>query len=91
MLFTIDKSLELGMGEYRLIGFTDDQLSRNELSPKATQLQNKTIVLVHLRRPDFRKPEPDKDHWVDLLKDTQWENEQGEDFELPDEFLNDSE
>lgn len=83
MLFTVDKMLTMGVGEYRMIGFTDDKLSRNGLDPKANQLQNKTMVLVHLRRPDFRKPMPDRNHWADIVQDNEWEDEQVDPFEHP--------
>lgn len=76
MLFTIDKVMTLGKGEYRMIGFTNDQLSKNILSPNANQLQNKTMVLVHLRRPQLRDAKRDRDHWSDFVIDTDLEFEE---------------
>ena len=84
MLFTIDKSMTLGLGEYRMIGFTDEKLSQNQLDPNANQLQTKTMVLVHLQRPEFPKPERDKNHWVDFVVDSDLEFEQENEFELND-------
>jgi hypothetical protein len=87
MLFAINKKLALGKGEYRMIAFTEDRLSSNELAPKATQLQYMTMVLAHLRRPKLAEPAPDVDHWVDLIVDFDLEfgDEEGEDFEFLDE------
>lgn len=81
MLFTIDKTMTLGVGEYRMIGFTNDQLSRNVLSPNANQLQNKTMVLVHLQRPAIRNAQRDVDHWANFIvkSDLEFEEERERD------------
>lgn len=67
MLYAIDQSLGLGRGDFRLIAFTENKLSNNQLSPKATQIQRMTMVLVHLRRGNLIPAKPDKNTWIDFV------------------------
>lgn len=89
MLFAIDRSLDLSKGEYRLIGFTDEQLSLNELTPKATQIQRMTMVLVHLKRPLQTAPRPDFNSWLDFVVDSDLKRESDKEFDFLDEPLMD--
>ena len=76
MLVGLKDSLAMGLGEDRLIGFTDQQVSKNKLIPQPTQLQQLTLVLVHLNRSPLLPAAPDKNHWASFI------NDQDFDFQL---------
>ena len=73
MLVGIKDSLRLGLGEDRLIGFTDQQISKNKLIPQATQLQQLTLVLVHLNRSPLLPAAPDENHWASFINDQEFD------------------
>ena len=83
MLVGLKDSLPLDLGEDRLIGFTDQKISNNELIPEATQVKQLTLVLVHLNRSQFLPAEPDDNHWASFINDPEFEFEL--DFELDSE------
>ena len=76
MLVGLKDSLAMGLGEDRLIGFTSQQVSKNKLIPQPTQLQQLTLVLVHLNRSPLLPAAPDKNHWASFI------NDQDFDFQL---------
>ena len=69
MLVGLKDSLAMGLGEDRLIGFTSQQVSKNKLIPQPTQLQQLTLVLVHLNRSPLLPAAPDENHWASFIDD----------------------
>lgn len=85
MLMALKDSLPLGLGEDRLIGFTDQKISKNELIPQATQVKQRTLVLVHLNRSPLLQAAPDENHWASFVNDRDFE------FDLNDAELSEEE
>jgi hypothetical protein len=49
LFHAVSKNLQLGSGEYRLIGYTDQAVGTTSIVPAATQTNRRTLVVVHLR------------------------------------------
>ncbi|MFT5524194.1 MAG: hypothetical protein ACI9HK_002145 [Pirellulaceae bacterium] len=46
-------------GESRLVGYTDVDLPGFDIEPRVSQSQVRTMVLVHLDRPQYKAPRQD--------------------------------
>lgn len=66
-IFDAVTALTLSQGEVRLIGSTDQPLGQTKFDPKATRNDRQTLVVVHLRRPDLKPAERDKNSAQDFL------------------------
>ncbi len=91
MLFGIKSHLQMGPGEDRLIGFTGKKITENQLIPKATQLHQLTLVLVHLNRSPLLKAVPDKNHWGSFLRPEDFDFEFSEKSKEAEEAEDDEE
>ncbi len=54
------RQLQLDPGEFRLIGWLDQQLPGLQVTPQASQLTARTLVLAHLREAPLPPPESDE-------------------------------
>ena len=70
--------LALAKGEVRLIGVTDEQVGNNVFQPAATQTQQQTLVVVHLKRPPLPEARPDANAIEDFggNSNLDWEEEE---------------
>ncbi len=73
--------LDLENGEFRLLGWTEQKVSRATIRPSATQSKSKTMVLVHLQRPQLERPPREPSIYSDYTKlsDDEDEDEDEED------------
>jgi hypothetical protein len=70
----VAKNLAVAPGEMRLMGVTNQAIGANDFSPAATQSQQQTLVVVHLKRPPLPVAVADQNSLVDLLSksDLDW-------------------
>lgn len=61
MFDVIAEQLLLSPGEMRLIGYTEEPISRSVVEPQATQIRQANLVVVHLQPHPFRPFQPDRD------------------------------
>ncbi len=61
----ITKSLQLAPGEVRLLGHTTEPLTKSTLEPRATQVRQATLIVVHLRPCPMPPLQPDVDTMFD--------------------------
>lgn len=76
-IFDAVTNLTLSRGEARLIGSTEQPLGQTKFDPEATRNDRQTLVVVHLRRPDFKPAERDQNSAQDFLpiSDLDWNKE----------------
>jgi hypothetical protein len=76
-IFDALTNLTLSAGEVRLIGSTDQPLGQTKFEPEATRNDRQTLVVVHLRRPDLKPAERDKNSAQDFVpvSDLDWKKE----------------
>jgi hypothetical protein len=72
--------LTLSPGEYRLIGATDQRLGHTVFNPKSTQVDQQTLVVIHLKRPPLPSASPDLNAYEDFVSrsNLDWEREEKE-------------
>ncbi len=77
MLDVVLNNLALAPGEYRLIGSTGQRLGKTVFDPESTQIDQQTLVVAHLKMPDFPIAGPDLNSYEDFGKNTSfdWEKE----------------
>ena len=63
---TIAGKLMFEPGEYRLIGSMNQPVGSTNFIPTATRTINRTLFLVHLRKPALSPARPDKNCYIDL-------------------------
>ncbi len=63
----ISEQMVLGVGEIRMLGQTDQEVSAVRLKPAATQNKTATLVLVHLKLSDFPPAVPDENTIYDFI------------------------
>lgn len=61
MFDVIAEQLLLSPGEMRLIGYTEEPISRTVMEPQATEIRQANLVVVHLHPHPFRQLQPDCD------------------------------
>lgn len=66
MLEVATETLELGRGEMRLVGWTDQELGGISIDPVASQTVQRTLVVVHLAFGEFMTAERDVNTWHDF-------------------------
>ena len=67
---SVSKNLALAPGEVRLVAITNQQIGNNAFSPASTQTNEQTLVVVHLRRPDFLPARPDVNSTADYTTES---------------------
>ena len=72
------RGTRLQSGDVRLVGWTDGVVPGLTISPRASQTQARTVVLVHLRHGPLPPPTPD----VNLSADVREEDGFGDDLNL---------
>ena len=84
MFDNVMQRLEMGKGECRLIGATQQRLGRTRFEPDATQSDVQTLVLAHLKRPPLPPAKRDLNAYIDFTgkSNLDYENEN----QLLDEF-----
>ncbi len=60
------RGLLLRPGDTRLIGWSDQTLPARTVSPAASQVNSRTLFLVHLKFGRLPDPEPDRNCWADI-------------------------
>ncbi len=83
LLQVVVRNLNLAPGEVRLIGATEQQLGNTRFEPESTQIEQQTLVLVHLQRPPPGPARPDVNRLADVSDATtslDWEELQKEMF-----------
>ena len=60
MFDKVISNLSIGQGEYRLIGSTVEKVGKTTFVPNSTQVDQQTLVVVHLRRPELAKAKRDR-------------------------------
>ena len=81
MIFqTVARNLELAVGEMRLMAITNQPIGNNLLSPRSTQSQQQSLVVVHLKRPPLPAARGDTNAIEDFFSrsDQDWLAEQAE-------------
>ncbi|MDA7951012.1 MAG: hypothetical protein MPJ24_05935 [Pirellulaceae bacterium] len=68
------EQLELGRGESRLIGWTDEPLSPVQADPGGAEIYSQTFVLAHLEYSSWKRPGPDKNLLADVKKEQERRN-----------------
>ena len=63
---TVANNFALAPGECRMIGLTDQRLGRTKFDPDATQTDQQTLVVVHLKQPPLPDAKRDKNALVDF-------------------------
>ncbi len=66
MFDTVVENLVLAPGECRMIGLTDQRLGRTKFDPDATQTDQQTLVVAHLKQPPLPAAKRDKNALVDF-------------------------
>jgi len=79
MLDALATKLEVGVGQSRMIGWFDDDIGQATIDPKATQTQNKSVLLVHLNYKKLVDPPVEKGVYSDYAKIDFDEDEDEED------------
>jgi len=83
VLDNVIKHLALSPGEYRMIGSTSQRLGATKFDPESTQVDQKTLVVVHLQQPDLPLAKRDVNGYEDYASsrsNLDWEREE-EEFE----------
>jgi hypothetical protein len=62
------RGLDFGLGETRLIGWTDQEFPGTEVVPAAAQTVHRTMFLVHLNRGQFPAAHPDVNRRADFVR-----------------------
>lgn len=68
LLSVVLDDLELGKGEVRLLGVTDQPIGGTRLDPESTQTTTQTLVVAHLRQPDLPPAQRDLNSVLDFNK-----------------------
>jgi len=68
LLSVILDNLELGRGEIRLLGISDQQIGETRFVPESTQSTTQTLEVAHLRQPDLPLAQPDLNSVLDFSK-----------------------
>jgi len=66
MFDAVANHLQLGPGEVRLLGVTDQAISLGKLKPEATQTRRQTLVVVHLNPPKLPPAQRDVNTYADV-------------------------
>ena len=74
--------LELGKGEVRLLGISDQQIGGTRFDPQSTQTTTQTLVVAHLRQPDLPPAQRDLNSVLDF---TQAKSPLSEDYNFTEE------
>ncbi len=53
LLSVVLDDLELGKGEIRLLGASDQRIGKTRFDPESTQTTTQTLIVAHLRQPDL--------------------------------------
>jgi hypothetical protein len=56
----IIRSSELSPKEYILVGWSDQDFATLTVTPKANQIRQKTVIVIHLEYPELPKSKPDE-------------------------------
>lgn len=59
MFDAVIENLTIAPGEYRLIGSSDQRLGKTKFEPDSTQVEQQTLVVVHLQHPELPLAKPD--------------------------------
>ena len=73
----IANHLQLAPGGCRLLGTTSQRLGRTSFDPEATQTDQQTLVVVHLRQPELPVARRDVNARTDFTvrSDLDWQSE----------------
>ena len=66
LLSVVLDNLELGKGEIRLLGISDQQIGGTRFDPVSTQTTTQTLVVAHLRQPDLPPAQRDLNSVLDF-------------------------
>ncbi len=95
MFDAVMDNLTLAPGEYRLVGSSDQRLGRTRFEPDSTQVQQQTLVVVHLQHPELPVAKPDVNSLVEFKQarsnlsiEEEMKEEEEELRKLRDEVLN---
>ena len=75
LLETILKNLQIAPGECRMLATTEQRLGRTKFEPEATQTDQRTLVVVHLKRPPLPIAQRDVNTMTDFTgkSDLDWQ------------------
>ncbi len=75
LLETVLKNLQIAPGECRMLATTKQRLGRTKFDPEATQTDQRTLVVVHLRRPPLPVAQRDVNAMTDFTgkSDLDWQ------------------
>ena len=59
MFDAVADNLTIAPGEYRLIGSSSQRLGKTKFDPDSTQVEQQTLVVVHLQHPKLPVAKPD--------------------------------
>jgi len=59
MFDAVADNLTIAPGEYRLIGSSNQRLGKTKFNPDSTQIEQQTLVVVHLQHPQLSIAKPD--------------------------------
>jgi hypothetical protein len=68
LLREVLENLELGKGEIRLLGASDQPIGQTRLDPQSTQTVHQTLVVVHLRQPSLKPIQRDVNSILDFTQ-----------------------
>ena len=68
LLTVVLDNLELGKGEIRLLGISDQQIGGTRFDPESTQTTTQTLVVAHLRQPDLPPAQRDLNSVLDFTQ-----------------------
>ena len=68
LLSVVLADLELGKGEIRLLGISDQQIGGTRFDPESTQTTTQTLVVAHLRQPDLPPAQRDLNSVLDFTQ-----------------------
>lgn len=91
LLLVVLKNLELGKGEIRLLGVTDEPIGETRFDPQSTQTTGQTLVVAHLRHAPLEAAARDANSMLDFARPsatlTDAEKEENQKGSLSDEVF----
>lgn len=88
MFDAVIKNLTIAPGEYRLIGSSNQRLGNTKFQPDSTQVEQQTLVVVHLQHPKLPLAQPDLNSLEEFTSARSNLNVEEELQELDEELLN---
>ena len=88
MFDAVADNLTIAPGEYRLIGSSNQGLGKTKFDPDSTQVEQQTLVVVHLQHPELPMAKPDLNSLEEFKSARSNLNVEEELKELEEELIN---